>query len=383
MEAANLTSFRTDIELLGRELRAGQGERDLAHFRKILLWNRLLLVVGLVTLGLFPNPITVLCLSLATFSRWTMIGHHVSHGGYDRLDASGRYHRARFAMGSLPRRALDWLDWMLPEAWNLEHNKHHHYSLNEPDDPDLVEDNLRSLRESSAPLPVKYLTVLFFMLTWKWFYYSPNTLSRLQLDRARKGEGAGAEGAGSTYQTLLSALLDPPAWLQRSELVLRVLGPYFLYQFVLLPLPFLLLSGAAYRNALLNLLLAELLTNMHAFLVVVTNHAGEDLYRFDTKCTKDVFLLRQVIGSANYHTSGDVNDFLHGFLNYQIEHHLWPDLSMLSYQRGQERVKGICRKYNVPYVQESVWRRLVKTVDIMVGRKGMRRFPERKAGSGV
>jgi hypothetical protein len=31
-------------------------------------------------------------------------------------------------------------------------------------------------------------------------------------------------------------------------------------------------------------------------------------------------------------TGSDANDFLHGWLNYQIEHHMFPDLSMLSYQ---------------------------------------------------
>jgi len=39
---------------------------------------------------------------------------------------------------------MDWLDWMLPEAWNVEH-KNHHYSLNEIDDPDLVERNMDML----------------------------------------------------------------------------------------------------------------------------------------------------------------------------------------------------------------------------------------------
>ena len=33
----------------------------------------------------------------------------------------------------------------------------------------------------------------------------------------------------------------------------------------------------------------------------------------------DDFYLRAVIGSANFRTGGNVNDFLHGWLNYQIE----------------------------------------------------------------
>ena len=55
----------------------------------------------------------------------------------------GEYNRFRFGVGSLYRRCLDWLDWMLVEAWNCEHNQLHHYYLSEDDDPDLVEENLR------------------------------------------------------------------------------------------------------------------------------------------------------------------------------------------------------------------------------------------------
>lgn len=39
----------------------------------------------------------------------------------------------------------------------------------------------------------------------------------------------------------------------------------------------------------------------------------------------------------------------------QIEHHLWPDLSMLSYQKAAPLVKAICEKHQVPYVQQSVF----------------------------
>jgi fatty acid desaturase len=86
--------------------------------------------------------------------------------------------------------------------------------------------------------------------------------------------------------------------------------------------------------------------------------------------------MRQVISSANFDTGGDVCDFMHGWLNYQIEHHLWPQLSMLSYQKAQPRVKAICAKHGLPYVQQNALWRVKKTVDIMTGTASMRPFPE-------
>jgi hypothetical protein len=48
---------------------------------------------------------------------------------------------------------------------------------------------------------------------------------------------------------------------------------------------------------------------------------------------------------------------------------------MLSYKRSQPLVKAICKKHGVPYVQENVFKRVKKTIDIMTGSSSMRWFP--------
>jgi hypothetical protein len=49
-------------------------------------------------------------------------------------------------------------------------------------DPDLVEANLTSLRDMPVPVFFKNIrAALFFMATWKWFYYAPNTYKELKL----------------------------------------------------------------------------------------------------------------------------------------------------------------------------------------------------------
>ena len=76
------------------------------------------------------NPVSIFLMSVGTMSRWTIIGHHVCHGGFDKC-SEGKINRFKFAVGSVYRRARDWLDWMLVEAWNMEHNQLHHYHLGE------------------------------------------------------------------------------------------------------------------------------------------------------------------------------------------------------------------------------------------------------------
>jgi len=161
--------------------------------------------------------------------------------------------------------------------------------------------------------------------------------------------------------------------------------PYFVVHFVILPLPFFFIGeffgmgDELFWNAMKNLILAEILTNVHSFVAIVTNHAGNDLYRFRNGCRpySGSFFLRQVLASADFNMGNDFVDFMHGFLNYQIEHHLWPNLSMLSYQKSAPLVRQICAKHGVPYIKENVLIRLKKTVDIMTGTSSMRWFPEK------
>jgi fatty acid desaturase len=153
---------------------------------------------------------------------------------------------------------------------------------------------------------------------------------------------------------------------------------------MLIPGLFLLISEQAALFVLINILGAEMLTNLHSFAVIVTNHTGDDVYRFDTPLQdKEQFYFRQIAGSVNFNTGSNLNDFLHGYLNYQIEHHLWPDLTMLQYRKAQPLVKALAKRHGIPYVQQSVWVRIRKTVSVMAGLRTMPVYPANTAGKAV
>ena len=178
-------AFKEDVRTLGKTLAAQQGPADVAHLHKIIAWSRACTLIGLSTMWYCVNPLSIYLLSLGTMTRWTIIGHHVCHGGFDKC-SGGTYNRFKFGVGSLWRRVVDWLDWMLVEAWNVEHNQLHHYCLGEKADPDLVEENLKPIRNAKASPTSKYMKVAFFMLTWKWFYYAPNTFKMLKIHELRR-----------------------------------------------------------------------------------------------------------------------------------------------------------------------------------------------------
>ncbi|AKT41151.1 fatty acid desaturase family protein [Chondromyces crocatus] len=363
---ARKEAFARELLDLRKELEASIGPEDLEHLRKMQWWGRGCSALGYATAWIAPNPISALLIAQGNTARWTMVTHHIAHRGYDRVPDVPEHQTGRgFAVGW--RRFLDWPDWIHPDAWRHEHNALHHGNTGETSDPDLVEENMEWLRQSDLPLVAKHAIVAFFACTWKLTYYAPNTfLEWRRVQRRRAGE----QDDGTPIR-LISAF-DPFTEEGRSFWATCVL-PYAGLRFGALPALFSPLGPWAVGSVFLNSVFAEVLTNIQSFILIGPNHAGEDLYRFEGRAkSHSEFSVRQVIGSVNYATGSDVVDFFHGFLNYQIEHHLWPHLPMRQYQRAQPRVKAICEKYGVPYVQEGVLRRAKKMVDIMVGRASMR-----------
>lgn len=202
-------------------------------------------------------------------------------------------------------------------------------------------------------------------------------------DTGREGKKIPDGVVPSDAVTIKTLLTQKIPFYSLSEFVMIVIGPYFLIHFFILPLPLLFIQqylgrDDMYMNAIKNLFLADIVTNLHGFVAVVTNHAGDDMYRFREGCRpfSGSFYLRQVLASVDFAYGTDIVDFLHGWLNYQIEHHMWPNLSMLSYQKSAPLVREICERHGVPYIKQNVFWRVKKTVDIMVGNNSMKWFPE-------
>ncbi len=369
-------AFVRDVDALHAELIADLGPPDLAHLRRMIRWSTLCTLIGYATAPFAPNPISAFLISLGIFSRWIVM-HHVGHRGYDRVPGVPERLTSRgFARGR--RRWLDWLDWMLPEAWIHEHNGLHHPRTGEDADPDLVERNALLLRIARLPRPIKLLLVVVVASTWKFLYYAPNTvreLHRARRSRAGQPDPLSAEESARLLfdlrdprgRAMVLALIDPrtpEGW----TLWTRCWGPYALLRFGVIPALFLPLGTWAWASVLINSLLAEWMTNVHAFVTITPNHTGDDLPRFtDRSHDKAEYYLRQVAGSVDYTGQSEVSDFLQGYLNYQIEHHVWSDLPMLKYRQAQPRLEAICARHGVPYRREPVLRRLGKLVGVMTG----------------
>ncbi|WP_333619509.1 fatty acid desaturase family protein [Dietzia sp.] len=99
-------------------------------------------------------------------------------------------------------------------------------------------------------------------------------------------------------------------------------------------------------------MLANLARNVWAYAVIFCGHFPDDVETF-TKRTLDEesraeWYLRQMLGSANF-TGGTTLSILSGNLNYQIEHHLFPDMPSNRLAGIAREVRAIADEYGLPY----------------------------------
>merc|ERR1719356_1194998 len=139
--------------------------------------------------------------------------------------------------------------------------------------------------------------------------------------------------------------------------------------------PFATSPDTAAWKALGVAIIAEAFTNAHSFVIIACNHAGADMYRYETSCKSysAEWFCRCAHSSVNFECGNDFIDSMYGWLNYQIEHHMFPDMTPLQYRKLQPLVKSVCRKHGVMYVQQNGIYRLWKMLRVAVGDDKMQR----------
>jgi len=371
-EDVDQEQLQKDIDAI-KETINGRTQEDFEHLLKLERWGRYSAITSFIVLfaliitdaisGVSPfifwsvGIIASIVIGIANAARWANITHPILHGAYDKVpNIPFRYTKKGFAAGK--RRWIDWMDWIQPDAWAFEHNIMHHYHLGEEDDPDNVEKNMVWLHDAKIPMWMKYAVVYIFSATWKLTYYAPNTLRIL----ANKERIKNKQKPSGKYEI-------SPFTKNGLELWKHYILPYGLAKFVAIPMLLIPFGWSAVGYMFLFMIISEVYANVHSFVVIVPNHSAEDIYQFSTPHkSQGEYYLRQIMGSVNYNTGSDLIDYLHGFLNYQVEHHLFPDMPNSFYQKMQPIVKDICKKHNLEYRQESVFKRFVMTTDLMVGK---------------
>jgi fatty acid desaturase len=239
-------------------------------------------------------------------------------------------------------------------------------------DPDLVERNVQMIHNFDTGIKplnriIQDIMLFTMVISWRWYYYGCNTYDHYKNEKLKIDRGA-------NWRMVFPFLFTHLTVAERRDILINVYIKYLLSR-VIYFIPVMILctqigipitTGFYYYT--INMMIAEFLSNIHTFLIIVTNHCGSDLYKFSKPVsTHDELIYRAIIGSTNYPQNGFFSDFLHGYLNYQIEHHIFPDKTPYFYEQFAPKVREICQKHNVPYVSGNVWERFLETRKIILG----------------
>ncbi len=318
-----------DVKALGAELdaiRAGveasRGAADAAYIKRVIALQRGLEVAGRVTLfaSLFP-PAWFLgtgLLSLSKIVENMEIGHNVIHGQWDWMN-DPEVHSSSW----------EWDMAGTSESWKHSHNVVHHTWTNiVGKDRDVGYGLLRVTRDYRWK-PKNLAQPAVYALLALLFEYGI-AFHDVDVSAVKKGR--------KTKARAKEQLRD----------MRRKIGRQVAKDYVAFPL----LTGPAALTTLTANITANVVRNLWANAVIFCGHFPDGAEKFTLaeyeRETHDEWYLRQMLGSANFH-GGRLMSFMTGHLNYQIEHHLFPDLPSNRYPEIGERVREICQRYDVPY----------------------------------
>jgi fatty acid desaturase len=304
---------------LSRQIKqAGLLDRRRGWYAAKIGSNLLLLAGGWVAFAMLGESwwqlVTAAYLAVV-FTQLAFVGHDAGHRQLFRSrranDLVGLLH-ANLGVGV----SFDW--------WVGKHNRHHSNPNHEDLDPDI---SITALAFTADQASSKKGLVRLIARYQGWLFFPLLLLEAAHLHLASaKAILRGGHGRTNLVEGLL-LLIHVTAYLGA---LLMVLSPL---------------------QAVLFLAVQQGLFGLYLGCAFAPNHKGMPNL---TQADELDFLRRQVLTSRNVRGSRFV-DFLLGGLNYQIEHHLFPNMPRPNLRRAQPLIQAFCQDLDLPYAEASLF----------------------------
>ena len=272
-------------------------------------------VAGFVLLGSSWFQLLIAGALGILFTQVAFLAHEAAHRQI--LSSGPANFRLAAVLGAIVGMSYSW--------WDSKHTRHHANPNKVGKDPDIEIDTISFLEADAAEArgPRRLIT-----RHQGWLFFPLLTL-----------EGINLHYLGIKH--LLTAKKVAHRWRELAGILVRlavVIVPVFLF----LPL------GMAF--AFMGVQLAVFGVYMGA--AFAPNHKGMPIIAPDAKLD---FFSKQVRTSRNV-TGGWWATWLMGGLNYQVEHHLFPNMPRPALSKAREIVMDQCRALKVPYTETTLWR---------------------------
>jgi fatty acid desaturase len=303
---------------LSRQIKqAGLLERRHGWYAARIGLNLLLLAAGWAAFAILGESwwqlLTAAYLAVV-FTQLAFVGHDAGHRQIFRS------RRANDLVGLVHANLLTGIGfgWWVPK-----HNAHHTNPNHEDLDPDI---SIAALAFTPDQASSKHGLVRMIARYQAWLFFPLLLLEAAHLHLA---SAKAIIRGGHSRANLLEGLL----------LLIHVATYLAALLVVLSPL-----------QAVLFLAVQQGLFGLYLGCAFAPNHKGMPTL---TQADELDFLRRQVLTSRNVTGSRPV-DFVLGGLNYQIEHHLFPNMPRPNLRRAQPLVRAFCHQHGLPYTEASL-----------------------------
>ncbi|HEX5372592.1 MAG TPA: acyl-CoA desaturase [Aquabacterium sp.] len=340
--------IEAEFEAIKQRYRAKLGPEDVAYIKGLRLKSRIAEVIGRGLLWISKDPLTF---ALGVAFTWLHrnlesieIGHNVLHGQYDSFPEIPQFHSRNFK-------------WKAPvdeEGWRREHNGLHHVHTNVFEkDPDLNHGILRMNDQVPWNNYHRWQVPMYLFIAYPIVLYGFNqqNLGFRQSYRERHFP-TGNVGYAPVHhpEDVTVKDLKRRHWLSVGRVLFK--------EYLLFP-TLALLTGFSYWKVFLGNMLVDGLNNYWVSLTIQATHFTAPLQPEDALRHKGHWYLTQLDSSVNF-KGGRAMSILWGHLNYQIEHHLFPDVPSRHYPDMALEVQEVCKKHGLNYQCNPSWGRAIR-----------------------
>ncbi len=336
-----------EFEAIKQRYRAKLGAEDVAYIKGLRFKSRVFELLGRGLLWTSRNPLTfgagVGFIWLHRNIEAIEIGHNVLHGQYDYFEQIPQFHSKNFK-------------WKAPideEGWRREHNAMHHVHTNVYEkDPDLNHGLLRT--NDLVPWNKSHLwqVPIYFLGAYPTMLYRFNSQN---LGFTQKYREQNFETGNQGYAIVDVGDSSEQELLKRQY---RSFARVIVKEYVVFP-ALAKLTGHSALKVLAGNLLADVINNYWIGLTIQATHFTEPLQDETAIDHKGRWYLSQLDSSVNF-KGNRWQSILWGHLNYQIEHHLFPDIPSHRYPDMAKEVKALCKKYDLNYKCNPSWGKAIK-----------------------
>jgi fatty acid desaturase len=303
---------------LSKQIRqAGLLERRRGWYVAKIGVNLVLLAAGLVALVMVGESwwqLATAAYLAVVFTQLAFVGHDAGHRQLFRS------RRANDLVGLAHANLLVGVSF---EWWVAKHNRHHTNPNHEDLDPDI---SITALAFTPDQARSKHGLVRMIARYQGWLFFPLLLLEAAHLHLASVKAIVGGRGRANVVEGLLLGV-HVAAYL---TVLWVVLSPAQAVAFVLV------------HQGLFGLYLG---------CAFAPNHKGMPTLTRDEELD---FLRRQVLTSRNV-TGSWLVDWLLGGLNYQIEHHLFPNMPRPNLRHAQPLIRAFCRHHDLAYVEATMF----------------------------